>query len=158
MKQVKQNSSRWVNQQNMTEGKFSWQEGYGAFSYSKNQMPRLIKYIQNQREHHRTKTFREEYLALLKKYNVDYDERYIFNPIRWYIAIFEPEFHGTTYSVPAARVFDLYILCLVENFMHLVMYQAVSRHHSTKKRSTLSGSAHDCFTPAGIIRGSASSS
>lgn len=57
------------------------QEGFGAFSYSKNQLPRVIKYIQNQQEHHRTRTFREEYLALLEAHEVDYEERYIFEPI-----------------------------------------------------------------------------
>lgn len=81
MKQVKQDSSKWINQNNLAGGKFSWQEGYGAFSYSKSQLPRVIKYIQNQQEHHRKQTFREEYLALLKTHGVDYDERYIFKPI-----------------------------------------------------------------------------
>lgn len=81
MKQVKQDSSKWINQNRLAMGKFSWQEGYGAFSYSKSQLPRVIKYIQNQQEHHKTKSFREEYLALLKAHGVDYDERYIFKPI-----------------------------------------------------------------------------
>ena len=81
MKQVKQDSSKWINQNRLARGKFSWQEGYGAFSYSKSQLPRVIKYIQNQQEHHKTKSFREEYLALLKTHEVDYDERYIFKPI-----------------------------------------------------------------------------
>jgi REP element-mobilizing transposase RayT len=81
MKQVKQDSSKWINQNRLPRGKFSWQEGYGAFSYSKSQLPRVIKYIQNQQEHHKTKSFREEYLALLKTHGVDYDERYIFKPI-----------------------------------------------------------------------------
>lgn len=81
MKLVKQDSSRWINQNKLVKVKFSWQEGYGAFSYSKSQLPRVIKYIRNQQEHHTTKTFREEYLDLLKTHNVDYDERYIFKPI-----------------------------------------------------------------------------
>jgi len=81
MKQVKQDSSKWINQNKLAKGKFSWQEGYGAFSYSKSQLPRVIKYIQNQQEHHKTKTFREEYLTLLEAHGVDYDERYIFKPI-----------------------------------------------------------------------------
>ena len=58
MKQVKQDSSKWINQNRLARGKFSWQEGYGAFSYSKSQLPRVIKYIQNQQEHHKTKSFR----------------------------------------------------------------------------------------------------
>jgi len=81
MKHVKQDSSKWINQNKLVKRKFSWQEGYGAFSYSKSQLPRVIKYIQNQQEHHKTKTFREEYLALLEAHGVDYDERYIFKPI-----------------------------------------------------------------------------
>ena len=81
MKQVKQDSSKWINQNRLAKGKFSWQEGYGAFSYSKSQLPRVIKYIQNQEKHHRKHTFREEYLALLEVHGVDYDERYIFKPI-----------------------------------------------------------------------------
>jgi len=81
MKQVKQDSSKWINQNRLASGKFSWQEGYGAFSYSKSQLPRVIKYIQNQEEHHRKHSFREEYLALLDTHGVDYDERYIFKPI-----------------------------------------------------------------------------
>ncbi len=81
MKQVKQDSSKWIIQNHLTKGRFSWQEGFGAFSYSKSQLPRVIKYIQNQQEHHKTRTFREEYLALLKAHGVDYDERYIFKSI-----------------------------------------------------------------------------
>jgi len=81
MKQVKQDSSKWINQNRLTRGKFSWQEGYGAFSYSKSQLPRVIKYIRNQGKHHKTKTFREEYLALLEAHGIDYDERYIFKPL-----------------------------------------------------------------------------
>lgn len=81
MKQVKQDSSKWVNQSRHTNYRLSWQEGYGAFSYSKSQLPRVINYIQNQQEHHKTRTFREEYLALLETHGVDYDERYIFKPI-----------------------------------------------------------------------------
>lgn len=81
MKQVKQDSSKWINQNGIASGTFSWQQGYGAFSYSKSQLPRVIKYIQNQQEHHKMKTFREEYLALLETHDVNYDERYIFKPI-----------------------------------------------------------------------------
>lgn len=81
MKQVKQDSSKWINQNNLAKGKFSWQEGFGAFSYSKSQLPRVIKYIQNQQKHHKIKTFREEYLALLEAHGADYDERYIFKMI-----------------------------------------------------------------------------
>jgi putative transposase len=81
MKQVKQDSSKWINQNRLARGKFSWQEGFGAFSYSKDQLPRVITYIQNQQEHHKKRTFREEYIALLEAHGVDYDERYIFKSI-----------------------------------------------------------------------------
>ena len=81
MLNVKHGSSIWINHQKIIEDKFKWQEGYGAFSYSKSQIPRVIKYIQNQQEHHKTRSFNEEYLALLKSHEVDYDERYIFKDI-----------------------------------------------------------------------------
>ncbi len=81
MKQVKQDSFKWIIQNRLLKGKFSWQKGYGAFSYSKSQLPKVIKYILNQEEHHKRRTFREEYLALLEAHEVDYEERYIFKPI-----------------------------------------------------------------------------
>lgn len=58
--------------------KFNWQEGFGAFSYGHSQIDVVVKYIQHQEEHHAKKTFKEEYLEMLKKFNVEYDERYIF--------------------------------------------------------------------------------
>ena len=58
--------------------KFHWQEGYGAFSYSKSQIDNVVKYILNQKEHHQKKSFREEYLEFLEKFEVDYDEKYLF--------------------------------------------------------------------------------
>lgn len=81
MKQIKQDSSKWINQQGFVNGRFSWQAGYGAFSYSKSQLPQVIKYIQNQEQHHKRKTFQEEYLEFLDKFDVDYDKQYIFKPI-----------------------------------------------------------------------------
>ncbi|MBQ4359533.1 MAG: transposase, partial [Proteobacteria bacterium] len=59
-------------------GHFAWQEGFGAFSYAKSQIDNVIRYIENQEEHHRKKTFREEYIDFLKAFGVEYDERYIF--------------------------------------------------------------------------------
>lgn len=59
-------------------GRFEWQEGYGAFSYSKSKVPEVIAYIQNQEIHHREQTFLEEYKTFLERFEVDYDERYIF--------------------------------------------------------------------------------
>ena len=60
------------------QGKFNWQEGFVAFSYGNSQMDAVVKYIQNQEEHHARKTFKEEYLELLKKFHVEYDEKYLF--------------------------------------------------------------------------------
>lgn len=82
MQQLKQDSSKWINSKRFINGKFAWQAGYGAFSYSKSQVPRVIKYIRNQEEHHKALTFQEEYLALLETHQVDFDERYIFRSIR----------------------------------------------------------------------------
>lgn len=81
MKQVKQDSSKWINNKKFIMGRFSWQAGYGAFSYSKSQLPDVIRYIQNQEKHHQKMTFQEEYLALLKTHMVDFDERFVFKPI-----------------------------------------------------------------------------
>lgn len=68
-------------QKRVIHGEFSWQAGYGPFSYSKLQLPRVIQYIQNQEEHHNAITFQEEYVAILKTHSVEYDERYIFKSI-----------------------------------------------------------------------------
>jgi putative transposase len=81
IKLVKQDSSKWINNKGFINGKFSWQSGYGAFSYSKVQLPRVVKYFQNQEEHHKTRSFREEYLALLRTHEVDYEEHYILKQI-----------------------------------------------------------------------------
>ncbi len=78
MKTVKANSSKWINEKKFVKGKFQWQEGYGAFSYSKSQRDVVINYIMNQEEHHRNKTFREEYLEMLKSFDVAYDDKYLF--------------------------------------------------------------------------------
>lgn len=82
MKQVKQDSSKWINQKGFIDGKFSWQAGYGAFSYSKSQLSNVIDYIKNQEEHHRKKSFAEEYVAFLNAHGVDYDDRYVFKPLK----------------------------------------------------------------------------
>ena len=81
MAHIKRSSSIWINQNNFVKGKFSWQEGFGAFSYGKSQVPKIIKYIDNQQIHHNKRTFQEEYLEFLRVFEVDYDERYIFKPI-----------------------------------------------------------------------------
>ena len=75
---VKTNSSKWINERGFIPFRFEWQKGYGAFSYSKSQVSRVVRYIQNQEEHHRKRTFREEYLEFLKRFEVVYDEKYLF--------------------------------------------------------------------------------
>lgn len=75
---VKTNSSKWINENKYVNGKFRWQEGYGAFSYSRSQRNDVIKYIRNQEIHHRTRTFKDEYLELLKKFEIDFDDHYVF--------------------------------------------------------------------------------
>ena len=81
MYNTKGDSSKWINAKRLVVGRFSWQEGYGAFSHSKSQVPAVIKYIKNQQEHHRNKTFLEEYHEFLQKFGVDFDERYLFLPV-----------------------------------------------------------------------------
>jgi len=75
---VKTNSSKWINENRFVNGKFAWQEGYGAFSYSRSQRDNVIKYIINQEKHHRKRTFRQEYLDLLEKFQIDFDDHYVF--------------------------------------------------------------------------------
>jgi REP-associated tyrosine transposase len=75
---IKRGSSLFINQNKLIKGKFSWQEGYGGFTYSRSQIESVFKYIQNQETHHAQKSFREEYLSFLEKYEVDYDPRFLF--------------------------------------------------------------------------------
>lgn len=75
---LKATSSKWINDNKLVKGKFSWQEGYGAFSYAKSQRDVVINYIKNQEEHHMKQSFKQEYLELLEKFEIPYDERYIF--------------------------------------------------------------------------------
>lgn len=81
MKLVKEDSSAWINNKGFLPHKFNWQEGYGAFSYSQSQVPVVCAYIENQEEHHRKKTFLDEYEALLKAFDVEYDERFVFKAL-----------------------------------------------------------------------------
>jgi putative transposase len=78
MQDIKGSSSKWINDKNFLKVKFEWQEGYGAFSYSKSHVDAVIKYIGNQEQHHKTKSFYEEYLGFLKAFEIEYDERYVF--------------------------------------------------------------------------------
>ena len=76
-KYLKGESSLWIHHEFSSLKRFAWQDGYAAFTVSKSNVPDVIRYIKNQREHHRKKTFREEYLTLLRANNIEYDERYV---------------------------------------------------------------------------------
>ena len=81
MQQLKQDSSKWINDNRLTGSRFAWQEGYGAFSYGKSQLPAVTKYIDNQEDHHRTRTFADEYRRFLDVFGIDYEEQYLFKPL-----------------------------------------------------------------------------
>ncbi|MBP1222273.1 IS200/IS605 family transposase [Flavobacterium sp. 1355] len=81
MKIVKAKSSKFVNDNQLSKSKFNWQEGYGAFSYSRSQVGAVCKYIENQKEHHKKETFNDEYLNFLNKFNIQYEEKYIFEDL-----------------------------------------------------------------------------
>jgi len=75
---IKRSSSLYINDQKMLRGNFAWQDGYGAFSYSRSHLNNIYEYIQNQKIHHKKKTFKEEYMEMLKKFDVEYKEEYLF--------------------------------------------------------------------------------
>jgi REP element-mobilizing transposase RayT len=79
VRDIKANSSKFINEKNWVRGRFNWQEGFGAFSYSHSQLNGIANYIQNQEKHHSKKSFKEEYLEILKKFNVEYDMEYVFD-------------------------------------------------------------------------------
>jgi REP-associated tyrosine transposase len=74
---LKGDSSKWIHQEFPSLTQFNWQDGYGAFTVSKSNIPEVVSYIQNQREHHRKRTFQEEYLEFLRVNGIEYDERYL---------------------------------------------------------------------------------
>ncbi|MRT92715.1 IS200/IS605 family transposase [Ancylomarina sp. 16SWW S1-10-2] len=78
VRDIKNNSSNFINSKKFVKGKFSWQEGFGAFSYGHSQIDQVYNYILNQEQHHHKTTFKEEYLQFLKRFEVDYDEKYLF--------------------------------------------------------------------------------
>jgi REP element-mobilizing transposase RayT len=78
MEVLKSSSSKWVNEQGLCKGQFRWQAGYGAFSVSQSQRPVVIQYIMQQHEHHARRSFRQEYLELLNRHEIDWDSRYMF--------------------------------------------------------------------------------
>jgi REP element-mobilizing transposase RayT len=79
VRDIKANSTKFINEKNWVRGRFNWQEGFGAFSYSHSQLNGIVNYIQNQEKHHSRKSFKEEYLEILKKFNVEYDMKYVFD-------------------------------------------------------------------------------
>ena len=78
VKDIKVASSRFINDQRLVRGRFSWQEGFGAFSYSQSHLGKIARYIENQERHHDKQSFREEYLSFLKSFEIEHDERYLF--------------------------------------------------------------------------------
>jgi len=78
VREIKKSSNTFIKEKKFTQSKFEWQEGYGAFSYSHSALNNVIAYIQDQKEHHRNKSFKEEYIDFLKKFEVEYNETYIF--------------------------------------------------------------------------------
>lgn len=78
MRMLKSTSSKWINDNKFIKGKFSWQEGFGAFSYSRSQRDNVIRYIMAQEQHHKKQTFREEYLGLLRAFDISFKDEYVF--------------------------------------------------------------------------------
>jgi REP element-mobilizing transposase RayT len=78
---MKTGSTNHINENHWVLGRFSWQEGFGAFSYAHSQLTTVIRYIQNQEKHHARKSFRDEYMQFLRRFHVSYDERYLFDPV-----------------------------------------------------------------------------
>jgi len=81
VRDIKSSSSKFINEQKWINGKFEWQTGFGAFSYGHSQLTNVIKYIENQEEHHKTKTFKEEYMGFLKLFNIDFRNEYLFEDV-----------------------------------------------------------------------------
>lgn len=81
LQDIKGDSSKWINKNKFVQGHFNWQKGYGAFSYSHSHIDKVAKYIMNQEQHHKKKTFQEEYLEILQRFNISYDEKYILKDI-----------------------------------------------------------------------------
>jgi len=78
LRHIKTNSGKWVNEGDIVQKRFDWQTGYGAFSVSESQVDKVESYIQSQEGHHKHKTFKEEFIELLKRHNIDFDPRYLF--------------------------------------------------------------------------------
>jgi len=78
VKEIKVESNEFINGKKWTDAKFAWQEGYGVFSYSQSHIDAVVKYVLNQEQHHKKRTFKEEYHDFLEKFNIEYDEKYLF--------------------------------------------------------------------------------
>ena len=82
VREIKSNSSKWINEKKFLKHKFEWQEGFGAFSYGKSDLQKITNYIKNQEEHHKKVTFLEEYKEFLLAFEVDFEEQYIFKELK----------------------------------------------------------------------------
>lgn len=78
VRDIKAASSKWINARRLVRGRFYWQEGFGAFSYSRSQLDNVARYVLDQEQHHKVRSFRQEYQGLLRKFEVEFDARYIF--------------------------------------------------------------------------------
>ena len=78
VKEIKSDSTNFINKKKWVRGRFSWQEGYGAFSYGHSQLDTIIRYIKNQEKHHQRRSFKDEYLTLLRKFDIAFDDKYVF--------------------------------------------------------------------------------
>jgi putative transposase len=81
IRDIKACSSKWINEKKLAPGNFRWQDGYGAFSYSHSHIDKVVNYIINQEQHHRKKTFRSEYIELLQRFNMPFNEKYLLNDV-----------------------------------------------------------------------------
>ena len=81
VREIKISSTNWINDRNFCVGKFEWQSGYGAFSYSRSNLSEVIKYINNQKEHHKKRDFNQEFELILEKFNIEFDRKYLFKKI-----------------------------------------------------------------------------
>lgn len=78
VRDIKANSSKWINEKKFIAQRFEWQKGFGAFTVSQSQIPKIVNYIKKQEEHHQIRTFREEYVEFLNAYKIDFKPEYIF--------------------------------------------------------------------------------
>ena len=83
VREIKADSTNFINKKKWVRGRFSWQEGYGAFSYGHSQLDTIIRYIQNQKQHHKRSSFKNEYLTLLLKFDIAFEDKYVYKFIEW---------------------------------------------------------------------------